>query len=59
MSEIFLTSKELAERWRAKEGTLRNWRAKKQGPPFVTIGVGKILYHLEDIKKYEEKQKVG
>ena len=50
---VFLTSKELAKRWKMSEGTLRNWRATSQGPKFVIIGVRNVLYPLESIEKYE------
>jgi len=55
MSErLYLTSKELAHRWRLSEQTLANWRHAKKGPPFLRIG-GRILYPLLTTHDYEHK----
>lgn len=49
----FLTSKELATRWRLSEHTLANWRHGRKGPPFVRIGA-KVLYPSEGISAFEK-----
>lgn len=54
----FLTTKELAMRWRMAYGTLKNWRSEGLGPDFVKLpsksGKGyKVLYSLESIRKFE------
>lgn len=51
-SAQFLTSKELANRWRLSDQTLANWRHARQGPPFHRIG-GRPLYRLDQIEAYE------
>ena len=48
----FLTSKEVASRWRLSEQTLANWRHGRKGPPFVRIGA-KVLYPSEGINAFE------
>lgn len=54
MSErAYLTSKELATRWRLSEKTLANWRHGRKGPPFVRIGA-KVLYPNEGIQAFEK-----
>ena len=57
---MWLTSKELAERWRLTEQVLRRWRHKKQGPPFTKLGdndKSPVRYALADIEKWETKNK--
>jgi hypothetical protein len=55
MSErLYLTSKELAHRWRLSEQTLANWRHARKGPPFMRIG-GRILYPMSTTTDYEIK----
>jgi hypothetical protein len=49
----FLTSKELASRWRLSEQTLANWRHGRKGPPFVRIGA-KVLYPSEGVSAFEK-----
>ena len=54
MSErAYLTSKEVASRWRLSEQTLANWRHGRKGPPFVRIG-SKVLYPTEGITAFEK-----
>jgi len=60
MDGPYLTSAELAERWRMKDATLRNMRWKGEGPPYVqpTKG-GKVLYRIVDIESYEKSNTHG
>lgn len=51
---LYLTSKELAHRWRLSEQTLANWRHARKGPPFVRIG-GRVLYPLASLTDYEQQ----
>lgn len=51
---LYLTSKELAHRWRLSEQTLANWRHARKGPPFVRIG-GRILYPTASLSDYEQQ----
>ena len=53
----FLTTDELAERWRKSKRTLENQRGKKQGPNYLKVD-GKVLYDLEEIIAYENQAKV-
>lgn len=48
----FLTTEEVARRWKMNPGTLRNWRSADKGPKYVQMGTS-IRYHLEDIKAWE------
>lgn len=49
----YLTSKELADRWRLADQTLANWRHAGKGPPFIRVG-GRVLYPIEGIHAYEK-----
>lgn len=54
----FLTSPQLAEMLGVSEGTLRNWRANKQGPPFIKLGKSKqaeVRYKIDDINSWLSK----
>lgn len=53
MKQIFLSEKELAERWRIKPQTLNMWRHKGKGPDYIKIE-GKILYKIETIESIEK-----
>ncbi len=52
MKVIFLTPKELANRWRMSPKTLEKWRYVKRGPPYIKVGK-RIRYHLETIENFE------
>ena len=49
----FLTSKEVADRWRLSDQTLANWRSAGKGPPFIRVGT-RVLYPLEGIHAFEK-----
>lgn len=51
-----LTQAEVARRWRMSGRTLERWRAESCGPVWIRIG-GRILYRLEDILAYEDRQR--
>ena len=54
MSEepVYLTQRELAERWRLSGRTLERWRAEPYGPAWVNIG-GSIRYPMRDVLAWE------
>lgn len=53
MSAAFLTSKEVADRWRLSDQTLANWRSAGKGPPFIRVGT-RVLYPIEGINAFEK-----
>ena len=61
MGKIFLTPKQLSERWDGSPsvGTLSNWRYFGVGPRYVKLGNGgknsSIKYAVSEIEKYERK----
>ena len=53
MSEgAYLTSKEVANRWRLSDQTLANWRHAGKGPPFIRVG-SRVRYPMEGINAWE------
>lgn len=48
----YMTTEELAIRWRKSIKTIYNQRSKKEGIPYYRIN-GSVLYDLNDIIKYE------
>ena len=54
---ILLTSKELAERWRIKEQTLRKWRLVGGGPRYICVGRA-IRYRMADVEAYETENEM-
>jgi hypothetical protein len=56
-NKVWLTERELAERWRKSTRTLMNYRAQGKAPQYAKVG-GKILYDLEVIQKQEQQSVV-
>ncbi len=57
-SQRYLTTVELAERWRTSPETCRYWRHIGRGPRSVKIG-RRVLYDLADIEEYERSLRGG
>lgn len=53
---VYLTQRELAERWRLSGRTLERWRAEPYGPAWVNIG-GSIRYPMRDIEEFEQRNR--
>ena len=52
----FLTTEELADRWRVTVDSVYRWRKEGKAPPFYTIH-GSILYRLADVEELEEAKR--
>lgn len=55
MSQL-LTPKELCERWKVADNTLRKYRVAGIGPKYIKLGTGRnaeVRYRLEDIQEFE------
>jgi len=50
---IYLTTEELANRWRVSTSSVSKWRVQGKPPIFFQIN-GTILYKLADIKDLEK-----
>lgn len=62
MNDRLITTKELANRWSITPQALVEWRRKKEGPPYLKIGIKKkspVLYRMTDVLKYEERMTHG
>jgi hypothetical protein len=55
----FLTPAEVVARYREEisEGTLRNWRAMRIGPPFAKIGKA-VLYPIDGLDAWDRMNTV-
>lgn len=51
----YYTTAELAAKMRVAEQTLRHWRMKRTGPPFVNFG-RRVLYPVKGFAEWEAKQ---
>ena len=51
-SLVFLSERQLAERWGLSQRTLQRWRAENRDPIWVRIG-GNIRYRFEDVLAFE------
>lgn len=61
MTEPFFTTEQLAARWGLKPSTIKNYRARGIGPPYITlprvatpIGMPRVRYPLHQILAFEE-----
>ena len=55
MSPTFLTTLELAERWRVSPRTIEDWRRRRRPPHPVRIG-RRVLYRLTDVEGLERAE---
>lgn len=51
----WMTTEDLAERFRTSPGTLRYWRHMKYGPRGVKVG-RRVLYSSTDVERWEAEQ---
>lgn len=58
---VYLTTAELAERWRKSPATLRNWRFRGTGPAYLKPSGkrGEALYPLESVVAWEDRHLKG
>lgn len=53
----YLTSQELADRLRTTREVIANWRFAGKGPRYINVGGRKVLYALNDVSEWEDKNK--
>lgn len=59
-SKNCLTTRELATRWEVSELTLKDYRAKKKGPPYIKFKHnGRVVYQLTDIERFEKENNMA
>jgi hypothetical protein len=59
MSQL-LTPKELCDRWKIADNTLRMWRVANTGPTYIKLGEGRnseVRYRVEDIESFERSNR--
>ena len=55
-----LTPKELCDRWKIADNTLRKWRVANTGPTYIKLGEGRnseVRYRVEDIESFERSNR--
>lgn len=57
MSDRSMTLKEAAAFLGIKEGTLRNWRCKRIGPPGYQYNARKIMYREKELRLWMEQHR--
>lgn len=55
---VFLTTKEVANRWRMSHRSLEGWRDQGIGPTYHVIGAS-VRYHINDLIEFETRNKLG
>lgn len=48
----YLTQAEVARRYKVSERTIERWRLTGDGPPFVRVGLRRVLYRLADCETW-------
>ena len=59
MSQL-LTPKELCERWKVADNTLRKWRVANTGPSYIKLGEGRnseVRYRIDDVEAFEKSNR--
>lgn len=57
-NDPFLTTAEVAQRYRTAESTVRYWRHIGQGPRGVRVG-RRVLYRLSECERWEREQEAA
>lgn len=58
MDRKFLDTREAAEFLGLGPQTLNNWRHLKQGPPYLRVGVKRIVYDPADLERYAKQRRI-
>jgi len=56
MSDVYLTEAEFSERYHIARRTAQRWRITGDGPPFVRVGVRKVVYRQSDCEAWAAAQ---
>jgi hypothetical protein len=59
MSQL-LTPKQLCERWKVADNTLRKWRVANIGPAYIKLGDGRnseVRYRIDDVEAFEKNNR--
>ncbi len=53
---LFITSADLARRWKMTNGAVQAMRRRGNGPPFVMLGPARIRYAVDDVLAFEQRR---
>ena len=59
MSQL-LTPKQLCERWKVADNTLRKWRVANVGPAYIKLGEGRnseVRHRIDDVEAFEKSNR--
>jgi hypothetical protein len=56
--KVMATPGEIEELFGIPKGTLANLRCQRKGPPFLKVGLRKVLYRLSDVESWIMKGEV-
>lgn len=61
ISNIYIDTKQLADRWKMDSRSIHNLRLKGKGPSYIQPAGpnGKVLYKLEELIEYEEGKRIN
>jgi hypothetical protein len=59
VDDVYMTTEEVAARWRMDVRNLANMRTDGEGPPFTKPGGGRVLYKMSDILACEARSTRG
>lgn len=54
--EHYLTTEEVAARYRTSPATIHGWTSKRSGPPSIRVGKRR-LYRMGDLLRWEAEQR--
>ena len=54
-TDCYLSTNELAQRWRKSPVTLKKWRAKNYGPSWVKFPPRTLLYPMSAVIEWESR----
>lgn len=55
---VYLTQRELSQRWKISIRTLERWRGERYGPAWHVLG-GSVRYAMADVLDYEAARRQG
>jgi predicted DNA-binding transcriptional regulator AlpA len=56
--DTYLTSGQVADRYRVSEATLKDWRYHRTGPKYVKLG-RHVRYRLRDLERWEQEREAA
>jgi predicted DNA-binding transcriptional regulator AlpA len=54
MDTPYLNEKSFCERYSVSRRTAQRWRVTGEGPPFVRLGIRRLVYRLADVEAWAQ-----